>query len=136
MSDHEGALQKALIAHLRADAGVSALLGDPARIWDGPPRAAAYPHLVVGRSESRPVAADGCGIEHGLTLRCASRFDGLEEAKAVCAAVRAAVHEAPLEADGVRVVSLRATFTDVFRSGDHTRVWGIVRLRAVTEEGG
>ncbi|MES2860865.1 MAG: DUF3168 domain-containing protein [Pseudomonadota bacterium] len=134
MSDHESALQKALIAHLRADGALQALLGDPARIWDEAPRGAAYPHLLIGRSESRLVAADGCGVEHQLSLRCASRFGGTEEAKAICAAVRAAVHEAALAADGVRAVSIRATYADVFRSGDLKRVWGVVRIRAVTED--
>lgn len=134
MSDHENALQKALLTHLRADGALQSLLGDPARIWDSAPRGAGYPHLLVGRSASRPVEADGCGVEHALTLRCASRFEGTEEAKAICAAVRAAVHEAPLEADGVRAVSIRATFADVFRSSDHRRVWGVVRVRAVTED--
>ena len=134
MSGHEAALQKALIAHLRADAALKALLGDPARIWDAAPRGAGYPHLLIGRSESRPVEADGRGGEHQLTLRCASRFEGTEEAKAICATVRAAVHEAALEADGVRAVSIRATFADVFRSSDHRRTWGVVRVRAVTED--
>lgn len=134
MRDHESALQKALIAHLRADGSVKALLGDPARVWDEAPRDAVWPWLAVGRSESRPVAADGCGVEHTLSLRCASRFSGTEEAKAVLAAVRAALHEATLEADGVRTVTIRATYADVFRSNDQKRVWGIVRVRAVTEE--
>ena len=134
MSGHETALQKALIAHLRADGALQALLGDPVRIWDQAPRGAAYPHLLVGRSESRPVEAEGCGVEHQFSLRCASRFEGTEEAKAVCAAVRAAVHEAPLEADGVRAVSIRATYADVFRSSDHKRTWGVIRIRAVTED--
>ena len=134
MTGHEAALQKALIAHLRADAALRALLGDPARVWDAAPRGAGYPHLLIGRSESRPVEADGCGVEHVLTLRCASRFEGTEEAKAICAAVRAAVHEAALEADGVRAVSIRATYADVFRSSDHRRVWGVIRVRAVTED--
>lgn len=134
MNGHENALQKALIAHLRADPALQALLGDPARIWDQIPRGAACPHLSVERSESRPVAADGCGIEHTLTLRCVSRFEGVEEAKAICAGVQAAIYDAGLEADGVRTVSIRATFTDVFRSSDHKRVWGIVRVRAITED--
>lgn len=134
MSGHEAALQKALIAHLRADQTLRALLGDPARIWDEVPRSPAYPHLVIGRSESRPVEAEGCGIEHQLTLRCASRFAGVEEAKAICAGTRAALHEAPLEADGVRAVSIRVTYADVFRSSDHRRVWGVVRVRAITED--
>jgi len=134
MRDHESALQKALIAHLRAEPALQVLLGDPPRIWDAVPRDATCPHLTVGRSESRPVAADGCGIEHTLSLRCASRFAGTEEAKAICAAVRAAIHDVALEADGVGTVSIRATFADVFRSSDQKRCWGIVRVRAVTEE--
>lgn len=134
MSGHEAALQKALIAHLRADATLKTLLGDPARLWDQAPRAAACPHLTLARSESRPVEADGCGVEHVLTLRCASRFEGVEEAKAICAAVRAAIHEAPLAADGVRAIAIRATYADVFRSSDHRRTWGVVRVRAVTED--
>ena len=134
MSGHENALQKALIAHLRADAALQALLGNPARVWDATPRGAGYPHLLIGKSESKAVEADGCGVEHVLTLRCASRFEGTEEAKAVIAAVRAAIHEAGLEADGIRTVSIRATYADVFRSSDHKRVWGVIRVRAVTED--
>jgi len=139
MRDHESALQKALIAHLGADAAVGALLGKPssgegARIWDQPPQGAGFPHLLVGRSESRPVAAEGCGVEHTLSLNCASRFAGTEEAKAVCAAVRAALLDVVLEADGVRTISVRTTFSDVFRSGDLKRTYGVLRVRAVTEE--
>lgn len=134
MSDHENALQKALIAHLRDDAALRALLGEPARIWDQPAMDPAFPHLLIGRNQSRPVNADGCGIEHELTLTCASTFGGTEEAKAVSAAVRARLFEAQLTADGVRTVSLRVVFSDVFRSPDLRRTWAVIRVRAVTEE--
>ncbi len=134
MRDHEGALQKALIACLRDDGAIKALLGEPARIWDQPPEGPGFPHLRIGRSESRPVGADGCGIEHSLTLSCVSRFAGTEEARAVCAAVRARLHDATLEIDGVRTVSLRVTFVDVFRTPDLRRTYAVIRLRAVTEE--
>jgi len=134
MMDHENALQKALIAHLRDDAALQALLGEPARIWDQPSAEPVFPHLLIGRCESRPVAADGCGVEHTLTLTCASTFGGTEEAKAVSAAVRARLFEAVLTADGVRTVSLRVGFSDVFRSPDLRRTWAMIRVRAVTEE--
>lgn len=134
MRDHESALQKALVAHLRGDTSIQTLLGDPARVWDAAPQAAAYPHLTIGAWESRPVGADGCGTEHVLTLRCASRFEGTEEAKAICAAIRASIYEAALVTDGVKTISIRTTFADVFRSGDGRRVWGVVRVRAVTED--
>lgn len=136
MSDHEGALVKALVAHLKGDADVRAVLGDPARVWDQPPDKPVFPHLLIGRVESRPVAADGCGIEHVLTLTCASKFGGAEEARAVVAAVRAALLDGALEADGVRTVSVRVVFSDVFRSPDLRRTWAVVRVRAVTEESG
>ena len=132
MSAHELALQKALIAHLKLDAAVTALLGD--RIWDAVPDAPAHPHLLIGRSQSRSVAADGGGIEHALTLTVVSRFRGTEEAKAVLATVRVALNDAERSADGVRTVSLRATFADVFPSADGARTFAVLRVRAVTEE--
>jgi hypothetical protein len=134
MSAHELALQKALIAHLKADAAVTALLGEPERIWDAAPKDAAFPHLLIGRCESRPVGADGGGVEQALTLTVVSRFRGTEEAKAVLAAVRVALTEAALAADGVRTVSLRVTFADVFPGADGARTFAVLRVRAVTEE--
>lgn len=136
MSAHELALQKALIAHLKSDAGVQALLGEPARVWDAPPDRPAFPHLLIGRSESRPVRADGGGVEHALTLTVVSRFRGTEEAKAVLAAVRLRLTNAGLEADGVRTVSLRVAFADVFPGADGARTFAVLRVRAVTEETG
>jgi hypothetical protein len=135
MSAHELALQKALITHLKADAGVQALLGEPARIRDAAaPTDMALPHLLIGRSESRPVAADGGGVEQALTLTVVSRFRGTEEAKAVLAAVRVALNDTELEADGVRTVNLRVTFADVFPGADGARTFAVLRVRAVTEE--
>ncbi|GAA0193200.1 hypothetical protein QOZ96_000371 [Brevundimonas nasdae] len=134
MINHENALQKAMLAALKADVATDALLGG--RIWDQAPEDADLPHLVIGRCDSRPVAADGCGVEQTLTLTGVSRFAGTQEAKAVAAAVRACLHEGRLEADGVRTVSLRVTASEVFRAGDGRRTWAVVRLRAVTEETG
>ena len=134
MSAHELALQKALISRLKADAAVQALLGEPARVWDAAPADAAFPYLLIGRCESRAGGADSGGIEHGLTLTIVSRFRGTEEAKAVLAAVRLALNDAVLEADGIRTVNSRVTFADVFPSADGARTFAVLRLRAVTEE--
>lgn len=129
---HELALQKALVAHLRDDPASSALLGE--RIWDAAPSEPGYPHLLIGRSESRPIAADGGGIEHLLTLTIVSRFQGGEEAKAALASVRACLTDATLAADGVRTVSLGVRFSDVWRSPTGPRTYAVLRVRAVTEE--
>lgn len=134
MSAHELALQKALIAHLSEDVALRSLLGDPARIWDAAPHEAESPHLLIGRCESRPVSADGGGVEHRLTLTVVSRFRGTEEAKAVLAAVRLRLADAPVEADGVRAISLGVVFADVFPAADGARTYAVLRVRAVTEE--
>ena len=134
MRDHESALQKGLIARLKADETLQALLGEPARIWDEPPAQPGFPHLRIGPSQSWPVRAEDCGIEHQLTLHCASRFAGTEEARAICAAVRARLEGAGIEVDGIRTISLRVTFTDIFRSADLRRTYGVIRVRAVTED--
>lgn len=130
----ELALQKALLERLRGDAGLRALLGTPARVFDQPPEGVAAPFVAFGRSETRPWGGlDGEGVEHALTLTCVSRFDGGEEAKAVVGALRAALHGAEAALDGHRLVNLRVTYADVFRAADRRAVTGVVRLRAVTE---
>ena len=134
MSGHELALQKALIAHLSEDVAVRALLGDAVRIWDAAPREGELPHLLIGRCESRPVGADGGGVEHRLTLTVVSRFRGTEEAKAVLAAVRFRLTVAQVQADGVRAVSVGVVFADVFPAADGARTYAVLRVRAVTEE--
>ena len=132
MSNHERALQAALIAFLTADPSLSALLDG--RVWDAAPRDAGFPQLLIGRSASRPVAAEGCGIEHRLSLTVASQFRGTEEVRAIVAAVRARLAGAALQADGVRTVSLGVTLADVFRGADGARTWAVIRVRAVTED--
>ncbi len=128
------ALQRALLDLLRADPGLTALLGEPARIWDESPEPRVFPFVTLGRAETRPWGGlDGEGVEHALTLTCVSRFDGAEEAKAVVAALRAALHDAAPVLDGWRLVSLRVTYADVFRSPDWRPLYGVVRVRAVTE---
>ncbi|WP_374513181.1 DUF3168 domain-containing protein [Brevundimonas sp.] len=130
--NHERALQKALLAHLRADPGVSALLAD--RLWDAPPENPDHPHLLIGRSESRPVPGEGGGVEHVLTLKAVSRFRGTEEAKAIVAAIRASLSEAALEADAVRTVDVGVRFADVWPSPAGHRTYAVLRVRAVTED--
>ena len=134
--DHGAALQAALLRHLRADAGVKACLGDPARVWDQVPRKAVFPHLLIERSESRPVPADGCGIEHRLSLRVLSGFGGVPEVRAVVAAVRVALEDVRLSEGGVRTVSLGVTFSDVFPGPGLKPALGVIRVRAVTEDTG
>ena len=106
--DPERALSAALIAALRADAGLAPLLAG--RVYDEPPPDPVYPYLHVGRMQSRPWggasgADEAEGVETVVTLTCVSRFGGVEEAKAVNGAVRACLHDAAPTLVDSRVVT-------------------------------
>lgn len=129
---------RALAAAIRAaaleHAGVQALLGDPARIYDDPPEDPMFPYLTLGRVESRPADASASeATEHAVTLHVWSRYGGRAEALDVIGAVRTALHDAALDVEDRRLVFLFATFADVFRSGDGRTTHGVLRLRALTE---
>ena len=133
-ADHAGPLVAALIARLKADAGVRAVLGVAPRVWDRAPAEAGEPFLTLGPVESRPVRGLGCGVEHRLTLTCSSTFHGVEEARAAIAAARACLDDSRPEIEGLRVVSLTATMAETFHGRGFARAYGVLRLRAVTEE--
>jgi hypothetical protein len=129
---------RALAAAIRtaalADAGVQALLGVPARIYDEPAGDVTFPYATLGRVESRPLdAAAAAAEEHFVTLHVWSRYGGRAEALDVIGALRTALHGAALAVAGRRLVLIFVQFADVFRAGDGRTTHGVLRLRAVTE---
>ena len=120
----------ALVATLKAAPAVTAIAAQ--RIHGTAPRLPTYPCVVVTRSEARPVGENDA-IEHLLTVTCASRFGGPEEARALVAAVRVALHDARPTLTGRRLVNLRVPYADVFAGADRETTLGVVRVRAVTE---
>lgn len=125
----EAALARAL-ADLLADApALNAIVGG--RVHPAQPRLLTYPCVSVGRIESRPLGEDL--LEHVVTVTCASRFGGPEEARAMTAAARLALHDAAPPVEGRRLVSLRVRFCDVFAAADGELTLGVLRVRAVSE---
>lgn len=128
--------ERALLAAIRG-----ALLGSTVlqalvsnRIHDDPPPDVVFPYLTIGRVESRPAdAATKPAMEHAITLHAWSRHGGRAEVLDIIEAQRSALHNAPLDVPGHKVVLLLATFADVFRSGDGRTTHGVLRLRAITE---
>lgn len=127
----DAAIAAALVEALKAAPAVTALVA--ARVHNDAPRRPTYPCVSLGRQESRPFGPDADALEHLVTVTCASKFGGPEEARAVTAAVRAALHNAPLSVAGRRLVTLRVTYADVFRAADRELSLGVMRVRAVTE---
>jgi hypothetical protein len=134
--DPDRALQGGVLAYLCADPTVTALLGGP-RVYDQPPDEPLYPLVTLGQVTTRPwggLCAEG--IEHVFTLTCVSRFGGMEEAKAIGAAVRASLDDAALTLTDNILVNLRCVYGDVFRAADWRLTFAILRFRAVTEAAG
>jgi hypothetical protein len=127
----DAAIAAALVEALKAAPAVTVLVAQ--RVHADAPRRPIYPCVSLGRQESRPFGPDADALEHLLTVTCASKFGGPEEARAVTAAVRAALHNAPLSVAGRRLVTLRVTYADVFRAADRELSLGVLRVRAVTE---
>ena len=123
-----------LLAALRATPALDAELGSPPRVYDQPPAKPLYPHVLVGRSQARPMGGPLAeGLEHTVTLTVVSRYGGAEEASRIIAAARERLHDAALTLTDHRLISLQVRFSDVFRASDWRSTYGVMRLRAVTE---
>ena len=132
--DAERALAAALLDALRADPPLDAELGSPPRVYDEPPNRPLYPHVLVGRSQSKPAGGPSEeGLEHVVTLSVVSRYGGAEEAHRIVGAICDRLHDADLPLTDHCLTNLRVVFRDVFRAADWRSTYGVIRLRAVTE---
>jgi len=126
-------LQKAVVAALAADSGLTALLGGP-RIYNDVPRGAQLPYVTLGESTVRDWSTGtDTGHEHLMTVSAWSRANGEREVHLILAAVERVLHDAPLPMTGVRLVNLRHEFSEVRRDADGETSRGLLRLRAATE---
>lgn len=127
------ALRAAIHHALVADGALVAALGGP-RIYDEPPREAAFPYVTLGEARLFDASSDG-GVtqEHLLTLHAWSREGGHREAHVVAGALLRALDDAPLSPAGHRLVNLRFTVADIRRESDGRTYHALVRFRALTE---
>jgi len=86
------AFQKAIVAALKADASVGAVVGD--RIYDNPPAEAVFPYISIGPSDFVPFdAQDMVAREETVQIDIWSRDHGKKaECKAIVDAAFAALH--------------------------------------------
>lgn len=126
-------LQKAVVAALTADGGLTALLGGP-RIYNDVPRGAELPYVTLGESTVRDWSTGtDDGHEHLMTVSVWSRANGEREVHQILAAIEAVLHDAPLPMTSVRLVNLRHEFSEVRRDADGETSRGLARFRAATE---
>ncbi|KQZ01662.1 hypothetical protein ASD45_12960 [Pseudolabrys sp. Root1462] len=127
------ALRAAVHDALSADAALLSALGG-AKIYDEPPRAAAFPYVTLGEARIADYSTgDASGQEHQLTLHAWSRQGGHKEAHVIAGALLQALDDAPLALTDYRLVNLRFAVADVRREADGRTYHALVRFRAVTE---
>jgi hypothetical protein len=133
MPTASAALRAAIYQALIADSGLVAALGG-ARVYDEPPRDAAFPYVTLGEARISDASADDAPLqEHQLTLHAWSRQGGHKQAHIITGALLQALDDAPLAPSGHRLVNLRFALADIRRDVDGRTYHALVRFRAVTE---
>lgn len=133
MSDPALALQKALVATLRADPVLVGLLSG--RVYDQPPAATAYPYATLGEDQILPDRGDGGyeGSDVTLTIHVWSRQDGFPEAKRIAGAIRAALTPGLALDPGTALVDLAFTEARFVREPDGITAHAVLTFTALTE---
>jgi hypothetical protein len=127
------ALRAAIHAALIADAALIAMLGGQ-KIYDEPPRTAAFPYITLGETRIADISADGDAVaEHQLMLHAWSRQGGHKEAHLIAGALLQALDDAPLTLTDHALINLRFAVADIRREADGRTYHAAVRFRAVTE---
>ena len=72
-------------------------------------------------------------MEHSLTLHVWSRTGSEQQMLEIVEAVRASLHDKPLQVEGYHLVNLRHEFSEARLDPDGDTYHGVVRYRAVTE---
>jgi hypothetical protein len=133
MSSSSAALRAAIHDALSADGALNALLGG-AKIYDEPPREAAFPYVTLGEARVQDFSTGTePGEEHQITLHAWSRQGGHREAHMISGALLQALDDAPLTLADHRLVNLRFSVADVRREADGRTYHALVRFRAMTE---
>lgn len=132
MIDVALALQDALVAALRADAAVAALVG--ARIYDRVPLNAERPYISMGPAqvtEERMDCIDGAEVFQQID--CWSSEPGFGECKTLASAARAALNRLPAAQAGLNF-EIEHRFTSVFRDGDGLTSHAVLSFRALIDQ--
>ena len=127
------ALRAAVHDALIADASLTGLLGG-AKIFDEPPRSAAFPYVTLGEARVSDFSTGSePGEEHALTLHAWSRQGGHRQAHLIAGALLQALDDAALALADHRLINFRFAVADVRREADGRTYHALIRFRAVTE---
>lgn len=135
MADYALGLQVGLVAALKADAGVAALVAG--RIYDEPPQVVTFPYIRLGGIDPRPVRTDGRSAARvAFSIEIHSRPNaGRVEATRIAGAVRGALdeQEASVTVEGYEVVRLQWMTQTAARAGDGQSYLAIIAFEALLD---
>ena len=132
MADRTLELQKAVVAALKASAGVSALAGG--RVYDRVPEGAGFPHVSIGDVFANDFGAQGLeGTDAIMRIDVWSRAVGKVELRRLMAAIVAALHEIDLTPDAGTFVLGRWAGSRDMLDPDGITTHGIVEFRFLTD---
>lgn len=134
MANPELELQGAIVARLKADPAVVALVNG--RIYDQVPASAVFPYISIGPCDAVSDDADCiAGLLVALQLDCWSRGVGYPEEKKIVDAVRTALHDKealmPLATNAMSYFQHRSTRNT--RDPDGLTSHGILSFEAAVE---
>ena len=133
LADSSLPLQKAIVARLRADAGVSAIIVD--RVYDAVPTAAVMPYVSFGSFQVLPEQAD-CSEGVGVVIQLDGWAKGPDtvEVKRLGAAIANSLQWAEMSLDeGQRLVIMSVEALQYMRDPDGITAHAIVTVRGQTE---
>lgn len=133
-ADSRALLVEAMIAALKADPAVGALIGD--RIYDTQPaRGAKMPYSAFGEVSGGPWdTKTEDGMEVTVTLNTFSQSESSQEVRLVQAAISDVLDDAALSIAGHDVVDVLLLFVTNFPDPEASTQQGVQRFRAWTEQ--
>lgn len=126
-------MQKALVAALKADAGLSALVGN--RVYDQPPQTPTRPFVRIGGIQPRPIRSDGKRAANlTFAIEVHSRpASGRVEATRCAEAIVAALDGVTLTVTGFTLVQLHWVTQTVAQDADGLSYTAIVAFNAILD---
>lgn len=133
MSSDTAKLQKAMFAHLAADAILSGMTGG-AKIYDRPFDGAALPYVTLGITRAFDAStASEVAHEHLFSTHVWSRKGGRKEALEILNVMRLSLENIANIHDGMRIVALRFQSEDITYNEQVGAYHGTLRFRVMTE---
>ena len=126
-------LQNAIAVLLKADAGIKALVGDPARVYDAVPEntPVTFPYIVIDDMNVSDLSSFGSqdGAVYLVDIDSWSRYRGRKNVREIMSAIHTALHRVTLTVTGfTHAGSMFATEVDLVEADGLTR-HGIQRFR-------